>query len=92
MAQTMTMQKVTFSLPADLVREVREVVAAGMFRSQNVLVREALEKELRHARAQRLRREFQEAAQDPMFLRDLKETEKAFKTADTETARMMPRG
>jgi Arc/MetJ-type ribon-helix-helix transcriptional regulator len=86
------MCKVTFTLPADLVSAVRQVVAAGIFPSQNALVREALEKELRRARDQQLRAEFQEAARDPLFMQDLEETQKAFEAADAETARMIPDG
>ena len=41
-------------------------------------------------RVQRLRREFEEAARDPLFMRDLEETGAAFATADAETARMIP--
>jgi Arc/MetJ-type ribon-helix-helix transcriptional regulator len=90
--KTKAMRKVTFSLPEELVRELREVVEAGLFPSQNVVVREALEKELKRARAHRLCREFLEAAQDPLFLRDLEETEIAFRSADAETVRMIPDG
>jgi hypothetical protein len=53
---------------------------------------EALEKELRRARDQQLRAEFQEAARDPLFMQDLEETQKAFEAADAETARMIPDG
>lgn len=90
MAHTATMRKVTFSLPEDLLSEIREVVDEGIFPSQNVVVREALRNELKRSRTQRLRQEFQEAARDPLFLKDLKETEAAFRTADGETARMIP--
>jgi len=92
MAQTTAMQKVTFSLPVDLVHEMREVVAAGLFSSQNKLVRAALAKELKRIRVERLRLEFLEAAQDPLFLQDLNETEEAFRTADSQTVRMIPNG
>jgi Arc/MetJ-type ribon-helix-helix transcriptional regulator len=90
MAPRTATPKVTFSLPADLTREMREVVSAGLFPSQNVLVRLALTKELKRARTEQLRREFQEAAQDPLFLQDIKETAQAFESTDSETARMMP--
>jgi Arc/MetJ-type ribon-helix-helix transcriptional regulator len=90
MAVRTAIQKVTFSLPADLAREMREVVSAGLFPSQNALVRSAIMKELKRVRTEQLRREFHEAAQDPMFLRDIQETEQAFQSADSETARMIP--
>jgi Arc/MetJ-type ribon-helix-helix transcriptional regulator len=90
--ESTALKKVTFSLPVDLVREVREVVAAGLFPSQHALVREALETTLQRTRDERLRSEFQAAARDPLFLRDLQETEQAFQSADSETARMMSHG
>jgi hypothetical protein len=37
-----------------------------------------------------LRQEFQEAARDPLFLRDIEETMADFAAADAETARMIP--
>ena len=41
-------------------------------------------------REERLRAEFAEAARDPMFLQDIRDTEDAFASADAETARMIP--
>lgn len=92
MADTATMQKVTFSLPKPLIGELRRMVAEGLFPSQNAVVRRALENEVKHAREERIRRQFEEAARDPMFLRDLEETQEAFRYADSETARMIPNG
>jgi hypothetical protein len=71
---------------------MREAVAAGFFPSQNALVCRALETELRRTRDERLRREFEEAARDPLFLQDLTETEEAFISADAETARWIGNG
>ena len=90
MAQPKTLEKVTFSLPTELVRELREVVAGGQFPSQNALVRDALRRELKRARDERIRQEFAEAARDPEFMRDLEETMEAFKWVDSEAARMLP--
>jgi Arc/MetJ-type ribon-helix-helix transcriptional regulator len=92
MAELTGMRKVTISLPADLLREVREMVSAGLFPSQNAAVRAALQKEVYRAREAWLRREFEEAARDPLFLRDVDETTRAFETADAETARLLPDG
>jgi Arc/MetJ-type ribon-helix-helix transcriptional regulator len=90
MAQPKTLEKVTFSLPTELVRELREVVAGGQFPSQNALVRDALRRELKRARDERLQKEMEAAARDPRFIRDVEETMDAFKWADAETARMIP--
>ena len=83
-------KKVTFSLPEALLSEVRSAVKAGQFRSQNALVRQAIETELKRIEADRLRQEFLDAAQDPMFMKDIEESEQAFNSADSEKARMLP--
>ena len=44
----------------------------------------------RSIRFQQLRREYGEAASDPMFMKDLREIEEAFVHADSETARLLP--
>ena len=89
---TITTRKVTFSLPVELVREVRQAVAEGLFPSQHALIREALTTLLMRLREERLRKAFEEAARDPLFLQDVRETEEAFATADAETARMIVDG
>ena len=85
-----SMQKITFSLPAEVVAELRQVVAEGVAPSENVLVREAIERELKRVRSQELRRAFAEAASDPLFMQDIAETMQAFDSSDAETARMIP--
>jgi Arc/MetJ-type ribon-helix-helix transcriptional regulator len=87
MARTTAMQKVTVSLPAELVGAMRAAVEAGFVPSQDLLIRQALERELSRLREEKLRRELQEAMQDPLFLRDLQETMEAFQAADAETGR-----
>src|SRR5689334_3206920 len=84
--------EVTFSLPADLVRRAREMVAGGHFPSQSALVRSALERELRAARENQLRAEYEEAARDPLLLRDVEEAMRDFAAVDSETARMIVDG
>lgn len=83
-------RKVTFSLPADLLEEVRQFVQDGVTPSQSAFVAEALEKEIYVRRRAQLREEFQQAAADPEFLRDIDETMRDFAAADAETARMIP--
>lgn len=89
MSEILPMQKVTFTLPAELTQRVREAVKDGAFSSQNALVREALQKELKRVREEWLEREFEKSSQDPLFLKDLNETMTAYKGADAETARMI---
>jgi Arc/MetJ-type ribon-helix-helix transcriptional regulator len=85
-----TMRKVTFSLPDDLVSQLRDAVAEGWFDSQNEAVREALRRELGRAREATLRREFEQAAHDPLFLADLDAATRDFADADAESARLIP--
>ncbi len=43
----------------------------------------------KQAHEERLRREFEEAMSDPMFVQDMEETMEAYKHIDAETARML---
>lgn len=83
-------RKVTYSLPIDLVEEVRQVVQNGGASSQSLFVAEALAKEIRARRTAELRAELRHAAADPDFLRDMAETMRDFAVADAETAGMIP--
>jgi Arc/MetJ-type ribon-helix-helix transcriptional regulator len=89
-AGTQKRRKVTYSLPADLVEEVRRLVADGLAPSQSVLVSEAVAKELDARRTALLREELRQAAADPDFLRDVAETMRDFSAADAEAAGMIP--
>jgi Arc/MetJ-type ribon-helix-helix transcriptional regulator len=82
--------KVTYSLPAAVVSEVREVVQSGAAESASAFVASALTEALRVARERRLAEEFREAASDPAFLSDLAEVEKDFQAADAEAGRDLP--
>lgn len=90
MAQTARTKKATYSLPVDLMSAVQEAVESGYYPSRNALVKRAIETELERVKADRLQREFEEAARDPLFLRDIREAEEAFGSADSETERMIP--
>jgi hypothetical protein len=57
--------------------------------SKNALVEQALVRELRELARQHRQRRWEEAARDPLFLRDLAEIEAAFESADAETARQI---
>jgi Arc/MetJ-type ribon-helix-helix transcriptional regulator len=83
-------RKATFSLPASLMEEVRQLIDEGAAPSQSAFVAEALEKEIRAWRTARLREEFHQAAADPDFMRDIDDTMRDFAAADAETARMIP--
>lgn len=86
---TATTEKVTFSLPADLVRQMREAVQKGGVASQNALVREAVQHQLKRLREAEFEREMEEAARDPLFMQDLQECMHDFRFVDVETARLI---
>jgi len=90
MAEITKREKVTFTLPSSLVRRMKDAVASGEVPSQNALLRQALERELRHLREEWLDKQYEAASKDEEFLREIDETMEAFKHADAETARMIP--
>jgi Arc/MetJ-type ribon-helix-helix transcriptional regulator len=83
-------RKVTFTLPTHLIAEIKALVDQGQAPSQSAFVAEAIAWKVQQARRQQLCEEFRAAAADPLFLRDLEETMQAFRSADGETARMIP--
>lgn len=87
MAKTTT-EKVTFVLPTELVRQLREAVQKGAVASQNALVREALQQQLKLLREAEFEREMEAAAHDPLFMEDLAECMDDFRFVDAETARL----
>jgi len=82
--------KVTYSLPGDLVDELRSVVREGSAPSYSAFVERALRRAVDVAREERLAAEFAEAAEDPDFLADLEEVQADFEAADAESARTIP--
>jgi Arc/MetJ-type ribon-helix-helix transcriptional regulator len=87
---TDTTVKVTYSLPTGLVDEVRSVVREGAAPSYSAFVENALRAAVRREREKQLAQEFREAAEDPLFMKDLEETQKDFEHVDAETAKLIP--
>ena len=82
--------KVTYSLPEGLVDELRLVVREGAAPSYSAFVEDALKEALRREREKLLAQEFREAAGDPLFMRDLEETERDFEQVDAESEKLIP--
>ena len=82
--------KVTYSLPSELVDQVRSAVREGAAPSYSNFVEQALREAVRKAREQRLEEDFRQAANDPEFLTDLEQVEQDFQYADAEAARLIP--
>ena len=80
-------QKATFSLQPDLLTALDEAVRGGAAPSKNALVERALRNELREVRRQWRQAQWELAARDPLFKRDVEEVELAFRGPDAETAR-----
>ncbi len=88
-ATKVTKVKATFSIRRDLLDAVATAVAQGVAPSKNALIEQALRHELRTLRQRALAMQWAQAAQDPLLLRDLKETHEAFSSADAETAELV---
>ena len=80
-------KKATFNLHTDVLAALDEIMAQGMVPSKNALVEQALNKELKELQRQARQRLWQEGAKDTLLLKDVEDTEAAFRTADAETAR-----
>jgi len=78
-------KKATFNLHTDVLAALDEVMAQGIAPSKNALVEQALLKELKELRRQVRSSLLQEAAKDPLFLKDIEEVEADFRYADAET-------
>jgi hypothetical protein len=79
-------KKATFSLRTDILAELDKVMSKGIATSKNALVEQALLKELKELRRQERQRIWQDGAKDTLLLKDIKDVETAFHTADAETA------
>ena len=79
-------KKATFNLHTDVLAELDEVMSKGIAPSKNALVEQALLKELKELGRQTRKALWQEAAKDPLFLKDIEEVEADFKYADAESA------
>jgi predicted transcriptional regulator len=80
-------KKATFNLHTDVLAALDEIMARGMAPSKNALVEQALNKELKELQRQARQRLWQEGSKDTLLLKDVEDTEAAFRTADAETAR-----
>lgn len=80
-------KKATFSLHTDVLAALDEVMSKGIVPSKNALVEQALLKELKELKRQERKALWQEAAKDPLFMKDIADVEVDFRYADAETAR-----
>jgi Arc/MetJ-type ribon-helix-helix transcriptional regulator len=83
-------RKVTFSLSEDVLAALDEAVAQGNAPSKSAFVKQALLRELRELARQHRQRRWEEAARDPLFMRDVAEIGSAFESADAESLSRPP--
>ncbi len=81
------LKKVTFALPESMLARLRYLVESNRIASQNSAVREAVEEYLTKLESEEFACLMAEAARDPEFIRDIKETDKSFCAADANKAR-----
>ena len=79
-------KKATFNLSPQVLTALDDAVANRAAPSKNALVERALLKELDEIRRQVRRGRWEDGATDPLLLRDIAETESAYRSADAETA------
>ena len=77
----------TFSLPEDLLDKYRKYSEKDYIPSMNEGARRALEEYAEKMEKMILRQQMEKAAEDPQFMKDLKETMEDFKYVDSDTAR-----
>lgn len=89
MEDSARLKKMTFAIPVSLLERLRDLAHAGRIRSTNAAVREALEKYVVDLEREDFRQAMESAAADPEFLKDIKDVDSEFQSADRETSRMM---
>ena len=78
-------KKATFNLHIDILAELDEMMTQGIASSKNALVEQAIRKELNERKRQVRKKMWQEAAKDPLFIKDVADVEYDFRDVDNET-------
>jgi hypothetical protein len=79
-------RKATFNLHNDVLEALDQAMAEGKAPSKNALVEQAIVKELRELQRQERHAQWEAAAKDPLFLKDIEDIQTGFRFADAETA------
>lgn len=77
-------KNVTFSIPVDLIEKYKKYADGNEITSMNAAVREALTEYSVKLEKEILYKKMKDAAQDKMFMNDLKESMKDFEDIDNE--------
>ena len=78
------LKNVTFSLPIELIEKLKEFAKNNYIPSLNAGVKEALEEYTKMVGKEILKIKMTEAANDPLFIKDLNESMNAFENSDKE--------
>ena len=76
--------KVTVRLSPDAFATAQEAVELGMSPNQNAFIEDAIRLRARDVRHARMRMQAAEAMSDPGFVEDMRETMRAFESADRD--------
>lgn len=80
-------KNVTFNLPPELINKYKTYVKQNYIPSVSAGVKEALEEYSKRIDKEMLKKEMLDASKDPIFLKDLSESMKAFEKIDQDTDR-----
>jgi Arc/MetJ-type ribon-helix-helix transcriptional regulator len=83
------LKNATFSLPIEVIDNLKKVVYKGYSKSLNSAVREAIELYTAKVDKEDLKKEMEAASKDPLFLKDIQDSMDNFKTSDGQTAEMI---
>ncbi|MEW6410596.1 MAG: hypothetical protein AB1488_10900 [Nitrospirota bacterium] len=75
-------KKATFVLDEQIMKQAKEIVEKGLFKSMNAFVESAIKDEVEKIKKERIREAIIEASSDPLFLADVEEIESDFEYAD----------
>lgn len=79
-------KKTTFILDERIIEQAKEIIEKGAFKSMNAFVETAIKDELVSINKERIKDAIKDAANDPLFLADIREIEKDFEHIDFEEA------
>jgi hypothetical protein len=77
-------KKVGWQVRQSVADAVREAVAEGAAESQNAFVEDALLRRLKALRRGKIYSAYEEAAQDPVFMEDMRSTSEAFSGSERD--------
>lgn len=77
-------KKTTFILDERIIEQAKEIIEKGTFKSMNAFVETAIKDELVSINKERIKDAIKDAANDPLFLADIREIEKDFEHVDFE--------